>query len=111
MDSIRAQVTVGKVTLVDYQPGNSCRYTLHITDLTDLRFGSEDTRDRFGDGCYTVTHLVDGKGRTMTVANNGSYLAPGYVAEKLGLSSVEDAWVLAEVIAHFTGRKADKVGP
>jgi hypothetical protein len=104
-DSCRANDTYpNPVRVVDYQPGNGTRYHLVFVGPYVPTFATEKLDLA---GCYTVTHLVDGKGRTMTVANTGTYLSMDYVAEKLGLSSTEDAKVLAEVIAHFTGRRAD----
>jgi hypothetical protein len=95
------------VTIVEYQPGNGTRYLVHITDLRAALAGAPPrVTDRAGHGAYYVALYTEGHGTCMTVADTGGYLAPSYVSEKLRVSA-GDAVVLAELIARYTGRRAD----
>ncbi len=101
-DAIRAlsQSPVHTIVL-DYQPGNGTAYHLVITGP----YEATEATERVGiDGSYTVTVL--NFGTCMTIAGKGGYLSWGYMAEKLGLEQ-DDAMVLAEIIAKYTGREAD----
>ena len=105
--SIVAQHKHGDTLMLEYQPGNGTRYLLHITSFTTLNIAPDPVREYFGKGYYTVGLFTDGgQGTCMTVQTHQGYLAPSYVKEKLQLTSDSDAYVLAEVIAHFTGRTA-----
>jgi hypothetical protein len=94
-DAIKSRTQCGNTTVINYQPGNGSLYIIHLTDLRAME-----------GGVYTVALMTTGHGTCMTVADTGGYLSPGYVAEKLKVGR-GDAGVLAEVIAHLTGRKAD----
>lgn len=107
--AIRVTHTVGNVTMFEYQPGNGTRYFVHITDLRDMA-NAPPTIPGHGYPIYTVGLYTEGHGTCMTIQADRGYLASSYVAEKLKVG-LGDASVLAEVIAHFTGRTADKVGP
>jgi len=107
--AILVKHTIGNVLMFEYQPGNGTRYFVHITDLRAM-CTAPPTIQGHGHPVYTVGLYTEGHGTCMTVQGDGSYLAASYVAEKLKVG-LGDASVLAEAIAHFTGRKADKVGP
>lgn len=94
-DGIKSRTQCGNTTVINYQPGNGTLYLIHLTDLRAIE-----------DGGYTVALMTTGHGTCMTVADTGGYLSPGYVAEKLKVGKA-DAVVLAEIIAHLTGRTAD----
>ena len=94
-DSVKSRTQCGNTTVINYQPGNGSRYTLHLMDLRAME-----------DGGYTVALMTEGHGTCMTVMPGAGYLSAGYVAEKLKVGKA-DAVVLAEVIAHLTGRTAD----
>jgi hypothetical protein len=107
-DAIKASHTApAPVTVLEYQPGNGTRYHLHITDLrAALSEAPPQVNAYAGHGAWYVALYTEGNGTCMTVADNGGYLAPSYVASKLKVSD-GDAAVLAEVIARYTGRTAD----
>jgi hypothetical protein len=88
------------VRVVDYQPGNGTAYHLVFTPIPIT-----DASERIGVGQSHLVTLVN-YGRSMVVADTGGYLSPSYVALKLKVGA-GDAVVLAEIIAHFTGRTAD----
>jgi hypothetical protein len=92
--SVKSRTVCGNTTVLNYQPGNGTLYLIHLTDLRAME-----------DGCYTVALMTTGHGTCMTVADTGGYLSPGYVAEKLKIGKA-DAVVIAELIAHLTGRTA-----
>jgi hypothetical protein len=84
----------GPVTTVEYQPGNGSRYAITLINCTK---GEEPH--------FVVVLLTDGSGTAMTVRASGLNcpLAPNYVREKLKVG-LADSVVLAELIAHLTGR-------
>lgn len=90
-DAIRSRVTNSLVTDIEYQPGNGSRYRVLIIDTPSN---------------YVVALVTEGHGTCMTVMPNGSHLSSGYVREKLKVG-LGDAVILAELIAHLTGRTAD----
>ena len=94
------------VTVLEYQPGNGTRYSIHITDLRSHLDGAPPALNAYaGHGAWYVALYTEGYGTCMLVADNGGYLAPSYVASKLKVSE-GDAGVLAEIIARYTGRTA-----
>jgi hypothetical protein len=94
------------VTVIEYQPGNGTRYSVHITDLRAHLDAAPPALNAYaGHGAYYVALYTEGHGTCMTVADTGGYLSPDYVAAKLKVSE-GDAVVLAELIARYTGRTA-----
>jgi len=94
--------------MIDYQPGNCTRYLCSITrlDLSAhalmlLGFAEDEPA-----GVFQFSWLNARRGGSCVVLRNDGYLAPGYLAEKLGCG-LADAAVLAELIAHHTKRDAD----
>ena len=94
-ESVKSVTANGQSTSIEYQPGNGTRYKFILIDNTKTE-----------DGCYFVALVTLGHGTCMTVMPGAGYLSPGYVAEKLKVGH-GDAVVLAEIIAHLTGRTAD----
>lgn len=107
-DSIKAEHTApANVTVIEYQPGNGTRYSIHITDMRAHLNGAPPAVNAYaGHGAWYVALYTEGHGTCMLVADTGGYLAPAYVASKLKVSE-GDAVVLAEIIARYTGRTAD----
>lgn len=106
-DSIKTQHTIGNTTVIEFQPGNSTRYLIHLTDLRELDRAPESINNtKTEDGCYVVCLMTEGHGTCMTVMPGAGYLASGYVREKLKVG-LGDSVVIAELIAHLTGRLAD----
>ena len=104
---VAAHTDAAPVTIIEYQPGNGSRYSVHITDLRSHLDGAPPALNAYaGHGAWYVALYTEGRGTCMLVADNGGYLAPGYVAAKLKVSEGE-ALVLAEIIARYTGRMAD----
>lgn len=103
---VAAHTAPAPVTVVlAYQPGNGW-YSIHITDLRAHLDGAPPTLNAYaGHGAWYVALYTEGRCTCMLVADNGGYLAPGYVAAKLKVSE-GDAVVLAEIIARYTGRWA-----
>jgi len=94
-EAIKSVQANGQSTTIEYQPGNGTRYRVILIDNTKTL-----------DGCYIVALMTEGHGTCMTVMPGGGYLSAGYVREKLKVG-LGDAVVLAELIAHLTGRRAD----
>lgn len=104
---VAAHTAPAPVTVIEYQPGNGTRYSVHITDLRAHLDGAPPALNAYaGHGAWYVALYTEGRGTCMLVADNGGYLAPSYVASKLKVSE-GDAVVLAEIIARYTGRTAD----
>lgn len=94
VDSIKSMIPCGNATTLVYEPGNGTRYEIVLTDLRAM-----------GEG-YIVSLLTTSPGTCMRVADSGGYITATYVRSKLGVG-LGDAVILAELIAHLTGRKAD----
>ncbi len=93
--------------MVDFQPGNCTRYICTITRLDlgahalmCLGFGEQEPA-----GVFQFTWHNARRGGSCVVLRNTSYLAPAYLADKLGCG-IADAAVLCELIAHYTEREA-----
>lgn len=93
-DSIKSMIPCGNTTVLEYQPGNGSRYIIHLTDLRSMG------------GHRVFALMTEGHGTCMTVMPGAGYLASGYVREKLKVG-LGDSVVIAELIAHLTGRRAD----
>ena len=95
----------GPTIFIEYEPGNGTRYICTITelDLTARALPALGFSRVEPAGVFMFAWL--NKGRAHAFRNDG-YLAPGYVAEKLNCGLADGA-VLAELIAHYTGRTAD----
>lgn len=91
---IKSMIPCGNATVVEYQPGNGSRYHLVVTNLREVGAG------------LVVALMTEGHGTCMTVMPGAGYLAASYVREKLKVG-LGDSVVLAELIAHLTGRTAD----
>lgn len=93
-EGIKSTLACGQSITIEYQPGNGSRYRLILIDNTKTE-----------DGCYVVALMTEGNGTCMTVMPGAGYLSAGYVREKLKVG-LGDSVVLAEIIAHLTGRRA-----
>lgn len=105
--------TSGQTVFVEYQPGNGTRYPLLVTSyptgfgdglgaksLKLMGFGPADS-------VFSVLNTANGRG--WVFRDDPSLLAPSYVAEKLRCS-MDDAYVIAELLGHLTEREAVGAG-
>lgn len=85
-------------TYVDYQPGNGTRYSFLFVEIV----GMPEMKHRAGghDHAWLITNLI--RGTSMLVGHDG-FVAPRYVAEKLGQSE-PDSVVIGELIGHILGQ-------
>lgn len=105
----RSECSSGYTTMVDYQPGNGTRYIVSITDFTTL---SDEAKSTLGYGppmpvpLFQVTRLNGGFGMSMVFGERDEISWREF--QKCGVTTAEaDAVVLAELVGHLTGLKAE----
>lgn len=98
VEAITKEIVLGaRVLVAEYQPGDGTRYELLFTEVGDAVSGGTDA--------VIVTLINFPHAPSMSVEKRGGFLAPSYVAEKLGVGDSSSV-TLAEVIAHFVGLEA-----
>jgi hypothetical protein len=100
----------GLTRIVEYQPGNGTRY---VVTVISTEFSGKFANEALGfsEWGYIVSFPEGAKYKSLCLNSGGGYISADYVQEKTECRSVNDAAVLAELLAYLTGRTAEKVGP
>lgn len=84
-------VTLGNIRVVQYEPGNSTRYEVLVSDFRGIAFGGSGP-----EGGWVVAY-----GDRSMVIPQGVFLHWTWVGKQLKIVSVSDCVVLAELLGHL----------
>ena len=90
--------------VLEYQPGNGCRYTVVFTPIVSPTIAGRWGLAADAPTLVSIKASTSGSACALFAGEGGGFLSPRYVQEKLRGLTDEEAELLAEVLGYMLGR-------